>query len=246
MALSMASCGSQEGSSNSGGSNSVTESQADNQEKADTKEEAEIKEQQDDKKSESEATETAAQTTEKPSLLPTGTYELNLPDDIVLEYNGKSVSVVNTTGMALVEEFGVEPTDIYVRANANEIDKFTNGLPQEYSFKIEDSMLEDVYLQLNDRYYNDDYTDIRLQSIDIGEQNREEIPEVKLFGFGKETTFEDVYSVLGTPNSIGGDEKGYDICELQYKDVPFGDITLKIYVVFYDQQYEGMNLKFNY
>ncbi len=186
------------------------------------------------------------QATEKPSLLPTGTYEMNLPDDIVLEYNGQSVSVVNTTGMALVEKLSIEPTKIYCMADPDDYDKYTNGLPQDYAFKIADDITEDNYMKFADKYYNDDYTDIRLQSVNIGEQNREEIPEVKLFGFGKSTTYEDVYKVLGTPDSIGGDEKGYDLCELQYREIAFGDTTINIYVVFEEEQYEGMHLRFNY
>lgn len=96
MVVSLGACGSQDGSSNTGESNSVTEIQTDNQEKVDAKEETETKEQQDDKKSQAIEVEVSMETLETHAETPASDFEYRIDGDgvTITGYLGDDVIVV--------------------------------------------------------------------------------------------------------------------------------------------------------
>ncbi len=172
----------------------------------------------------------------EPIVLPEGQYDVNLPNDILMEYNGQTTSLLQISCEDLVALFG-EPTTTYESS-------------KEYMYDFFDKR----YVSFQYKRYDKNSDDTRICTLKIDNQNLQKVPKISLMGLNKDSTYEDVYKIFGNPHSMYYDDDDDYVVTLCYggtfsssKDYFFNDnMELAIRVTFEHNKLVSIALDFIY
>ena len=145
-------------------------------------------------------------------------YDPNLPDDIILSLEGKSASVVNKRAQAVFEEMGLKSVD---RAQRDPED-YPNGVPYIVFYKGEDR--EGWAFATLEEWFDAECENIHLHRATITFNAYGSPDQMSLLGINKNADREEVFSVLGTPDSeIEEGMKGYVKYSYYWNDFYIGE-----------------------
>lgn len=145
-------------------------------------------------------------------------YDPNLPDDIILSLEGKSASVVNKRAKEIFEEMGLK----YTTQTQYREEDHKNGIPYTVFYKGEDQ--EGWSFATLEEWFDADRENVHLHRATITFNAFGSPEQMSLLGINKNANREEVFSVLGTPDSeIEEGMKGYVKYSYYWKEFYIGE-----------------------